>query len=183
MISEKLPTETRKQGKLSSKVKDPQKYADFRIFLEERTQTLKATAPNELGATKTQVTWNPRHLHTHMATSEQQCECCEEKHKIFKCGKFKKLSVRERAELIKVRKLCFHCLRPGHRSEDCDGSKCNVVESIILFFIVKTYTTETPVSKQLVEQPTLKQMTKRRTTLQLQQQLQNLRIETSSHEL
>ena len=67
---------------------------------------------------------NPRHLHTHLATSEQQCECCEETHKIFNCGKLKKLSVRELAELIKVRKLCFNCLRPGHRSEDCVGSKC-----------------------------------------------------------
>ena len=62
--------------------------------------------------------------HTHMATSEQQCECCEETHKIFKCGKFKKFSVREPAELIKVRKLCFNCLRPRHRSEDSEGSKC-----------------------------------------------------------
>ena len=42
----------------------------------------------------------------------------------FQLRKVQKLSVRERAELIKVRKLCFNCLRPGHRSEDCDGSKC-----------------------------------------------------------
>ena len=78
----------------------------------------------EYGATKTEMNGNQRHLHTHLATSEQQCECCEEMHKIFKCGKFKKLSARERAELIKVKKLSFNCLRPGHRSEDCDGSKC-----------------------------------------------------------
>ena len=124
LISEKLPTETRKQWELSSKGKEPQRYAELRLFLEERAQALEATAPNGVGATKTQMNGNQRHLHTHLATSEQQCECCEETHKIFKCGKFKKLSVRERAELIKVRKLCFNSLRPGHRSEDCDGSKC-----------------------------------------------------------
>ena len=124
LISEKLPTETRKQWELSSKGKEPQRFAELRLFLEERAQALEATAPNGVRATKTQMNGNQRHLHTHLATSEQQCECCEEMHKIFKCGKFKKLSVRERAELIKVRKLCFNCLRPEHRSEDCDGSKC-----------------------------------------------------------
>ena len=110
LISEKLPTETRKQWELSSKGKEPQRYTELRLFLEERAQALEATAPNGVGATKTQMNGNQRHLHTHLATFEQQCECCEETHKIFKCGKFKKLSVRERAELIKVRKLCFNCL-------------------------------------------------------------------------
>ena len=122
LISEKLPTETRKQWELSSKGREPQRNAELGFFLEERAQALEATAPNGVGATKTQMNGNQRHLHTHLATSEQQCECFEETHKIFKCRKFKKLSVRE--ELIKVRKLCFNCLRPGHRSEDCDGSKC-----------------------------------------------------------
>ena len=94
------------------------------IFLEERAQAFEATEPKGIGAPKAQVNGNPRQLHTHLATFEQRCECCEEKHKIFKCGKFEKLSVRERAGLIKVRKLCFNSLRTGHRSEDCNGSKC-----------------------------------------------------------
>ena len=51
-ISEKLPTETRKQWELSSKGKEPQKYAELRLFLETRAQALEATEPNGLGATK-----------------------------------------------------------------------------------------------------------------------------------
>ena len=60
----------------------------------------------------------------HLATSEQQSECCKETHKSFKSGYFKKLSVRERAERTKVRKRCYCCLRPRHRSEAFNGSKC-----------------------------------------------------------
>ena len=62
-------------------------------FLRGRAQALEATAPNEIGATKTQVNGNQRHLHTHLSTSEQQGEYYEETHKNFKSGEFKKLSI------------------------------------------------------------------------------------------
>ena len=65
-----------------------------------------------------------RHRHTHVTTTNQQYECCEEEHWIFKCGKFKVLGVKERAQLIKIKGLCFNCLRPGHRAENCEGSSC-----------------------------------------------------------
>ena len=52
LISEKLPTETRKQWELSSKVKEPQEYAELRLLLEERAQELGATVPNGIGAIK-----------------------------------------------------------------------------------------------------------------------------------
>ena len=72
----------------------------------------------------TQQNHPQRQLHTHVTTTNQQCECCEEEHRIFKCGKFKGLGVKERAQLIKVKGPCFNCLRPGHRAESCDGSSC-----------------------------------------------------------
>ena len=46
LISEKLPTETRKHWELSSKSKEPQKYAELRLFLEECAQALEAISPN-----------------------------------------------------------------------------------------------------------------------------------------
>ena len=80
--------------------------------------------------------------------------------------KVQETSVRERAELIKVRKLCFNCLQPGHRSEDCDGPKCKQCgRKHHTLLHRENITTETPISKQLAEQPAPKQMTNRRTTL------------------
>ena len=87
MISEKLPTETRKQWELSSKGKEPRRYAKLRFFLEQRAQALETTVLNGVGATKTQVNGNQRHLQTHLATSEQQYECCEETQKKFQMRK------------------------------------------------------------------------------------------------
>ena len=125
LINEKLPTETVKQWELSSKGKEPQKYAELRRFLEERAQALKATAPNGFGATKIQMKGSPRHLHTNLATFEQQCERTLWRNaQNFQMRKVQETNVSERAELINVRKLFFNCLRPGHRPKDCDGSKC-----------------------------------------------------------
>ena len=44
---------------------------------------------------------------------------------IFKCEKYKVLGIKDPAQLIK--RLCFKCLRPGHRAENCKGSSCRQV--------------------------------------------------------
>ena len=64
LISENLPTETRKQWELYSKGKEPQTYAELRLFSEERAQALEATAPNGIGATRTLVNGNTPFAHT-----------------------------------------------------------------------------------------------------------------------
>ena len=129
LIAEKLPTDTRKFWELSSKGKELQTYQELKTFLEERVQALESAAPSSSSSntekrSHTQQNQPQRQLHTHVTTTNQQCECCEEEHRIFKCGKFKGLGVKERAQLIKVKGLCFNCLRPGHRAESCDGSSC-----------------------------------------------------------
>ena len=129
LIAEKLPTETQKFWEISSKRKELQTDQELKTFLEERVKALESTAPsysssNTKKRSHTQQNQPQRQLHTHVTTTNQQCECCDEEHRIFKCGKFKGLGVKERAQLIKVKGVCFYCLRPGHRSESCDGSSC-----------------------------------------------------------
>ena len=129
LIVEKLPSETRKFWELSSKGKELQSYQELRTFLEERVQALESAAPSNRSSniekrSHSQQNQGQRHLHTYITTTNQQCKCCEEEHRIFKCGKFKVLGVKERAQLIKIKGLCFNCLRPGHRAENCKGSSC-----------------------------------------------------------
>ena len=129
LIAEKLPSETRKFWELSSKGKELQSYQEPITFLEERDQALESAAPcnsssNIEKRSNSQHNQGQRHLHTHVTTTNRQCKCCEEEHRIFKCGKFKVLGVKERAQLIKIKGLYFNFLRPGHRAENCKCSSC-----------------------------------------------------------
>ncbi|XP_075264417.1 uncharacterized protein LOC142356375 [Convolutriloba macropyga] len=136
LIAEKLPSETRKFWEFSSKGKELQSYQELRTFLEERVQALESAAPSNSSSniekrSQSQQNQGQRHLHTHVTTKNQQCECCEEEHRIFKCGKFKVLGVNERAQLIKIKGLCFNCLRPGHEQRTAKVlHAANVDESI-----------------------------------------------------
>ena len=100
LIAEKLPIETRKFWELSSERKELQTYQELKTFLEERVQALESAAPSNSSSntekrSHTQQNHPQRQLHTHVTTTNQQCECCEEEHRIFKCGKFKGLGVKE----------------------------------------------------------------------------------------
>ena len=48
-------------------------------------------------------------------------------HPLWKCDKFKKLSVTERSEAVKQANLCFQCLMGKHRARDCKSKlKCGI---------------------------------------------------------
>lgn len=41
-------------------------------------------------------------------------------HGIHKCRKFAEKNVTERIKFVQINKLCFGCLKPGHRSKNCE---------------------------------------------------------------
>jgi hypothetical protein len=47
------------------------------------------------------------------------CSYCAKDHPIWRCTDFKMLAVRLRYEHVREKRLCFHCLLPGHRIRDC----------------------------------------------------------------
>ena len=56
------------------------------------------------------------------------CMCCGRPHSISKCYQFKALSVLERAEFARDKKLCFRCLDGLHRSSECPTKNVCSVE-------------------------------------------------------
>ena len=136
LITEKLPAETRKFWELSTPGTEPQTYDDLKKFLDARCQALEAaTLSTPPTSTPTQARFTTRQnsqpsqssqrsYNVNVATSEVQCECCNGFHKLHLCPKFKALTVPNRAEFVKLKKLCFNCLKAGHRQQDCRGTTC-----------------------------------------------------------
>lgn len=50
---------------------------------------------------------------------------CSHNHTVYSCKKLQAATVSERYELVKGLKLCFNCLKSGHRTNDCTSTwKC-----------------------------------------------------------
>ena len=47
------------------------------------------------------------------------CSLCKEKHRFFKCEKYKKLTPIKKFEFVKGKKLCFNCLKDDHFTGKC----------------------------------------------------------------
>jgi hypothetical protein len=54
-----------------------------------------------------------------VSISKEVCGVCQGHHKVFRCDKFKSLSVSDRQSKARELKLCFLCLNPGHGSDKC----------------------------------------------------------------
>lgn len=68
----------------------------------------------------------------------EKCSCCQEKHIIYNCSKFKGMTVNERKEFVKAKRLCLLCLKPNHMVVNCNYKKgcpeCNGKHNGILHF-------------------------------------------------
>ena len=58
--------------------------------------------------------------------SIQNCPKCTCDHVLAECPEYLKLSLNGRWESVKSARICFICLRMGHRRIECKESLCNV---------------------------------------------------------
>ena len=111
---------------------------DFADWLSEKVLCHRLTAElNSSGTPKetTQKTSNKgserkaphRVFATNESTSrEVTCPHCKETHELVNCNKFKSANGHDKVKIIQELKLCFRCLKKGHRSSDCWARvKCN----------------------------------------------------------
>ena len=130
LVTKKFPADTRKFWELSTPGTDPQTYNDLEKLPETRCLALEAStlsAPTISSQHRfttrqnnnQQMHSSQRNYNTKTTTNEINFECCHGTHKSHLCPKFKQLSVPNRAEFVKMKKLCFNCLRAGHRQQKC----------------------------------------------------------------
>ena len=55
-----------------------------------------------------------------------KCSFKDGQHDICSCEKLKSMKLNERRKHVQKFRLCFNCLRPGHRSKDCKSITCSV---------------------------------------------------------
>ena len=58
--------------------------------------------------------------------NQRECALKNGKHPIWKCEKFKTMSVEERGQKARELKLCFKCLTDAHQMRNCSGRLCDV---------------------------------------------------------
>ena len=117
IISEKLDPETRRQWELSNTSDEPQTMKELTKFLEERARALDFS--NSPAATKQDK--SKRELQSYHSRENTILDCpkCSGAHAIYSCEQFKDLSIEEKVDFVKLKNLCFNCLRSGHSIKEC----------------------------------------------------------------
>lgn len=59
-------------------------------------------------------------------TKGKGCVICSQDHLLYKCDKFKDMSLDARYSEVSKHKLCHNCLRPGHYSAHCKHNPCKI---------------------------------------------------------
>ena len=84
----------------------------------------QAEQPMESGVRGREV---PRRVHNTAVRSTGACAICWENHRTQECPTFRNADHTRRNELVKEHRLCFCCLRPGHRFRFCKSKRvCGV---------------------------------------------------------
>ncbi|XP_067621618.1 uncharacterized protein [Eurosta solidaginis] len=95
----------------------------FSEWIQELARVVNITCLNSTQETRpVQRSNEGRMKFFHVGTNGKQavsCELCTEAHHIEECSQFKTMDVESRWKVVRNRRLCFNCLRRGHRSNMC----------------------------------------------------------------
>jgi len=126
-ITEKLDSTTRKawELKLNDLPFPPPK--DFITFLEGRRSALQNLNPGKVNSHEDTMSVDSkkdkhmkdrRNTNTFISTATIKCPLCKNSHALYKCDKFCKSTLQDRAIVTKYN-LCFNCMQEKHKACEC----------------------------------------------------------------
>ncbi|XP_075162693.1 uncharacterized protein LOC142235322 [Haematobia irritans] len=97
----------------------------FINFINQRCDALERLPTSEI-ETRSKLSNRGKPSRAYTSTMKKVCAACPESHHISYCPIFNKLDVPQRSELAKTKLLCFNCLKPNHRVQNCQSKHvCN----------------------------------------------------------
>ncbi|XP_058839510.1 uncharacterized protein LOC131694986 [Topomyia yanbarensis] len=137
MLTNKLDPVTLRAWEEKTSEDDDVKYDELIEFLYRRARIIKSVATDiqqrsPIGQSRVPCTSSsnkrnlPSKLVVNAATSEAthnmpSCFSCTERHFLFQCPVFAKMSIQQRRELVSQRKLCWNCFRSNHQARNCSS--------------------------------------------------------------
>ena len=99
------------------------------MFLDFRSRALEISGSKSSGQVNTtQNAQRPDKRIQSYSVSNPSCQNCSEDLKLNSCTQFKAMSVANRHQFVKGKRLCFNCLQPDHSSKSCQSSKISCRE-------------------------------------------------------
>ncbi|XP_037294405.1 uncharacterized protein LOC119189305 [Manduca sexta] len=114
---------------------DPEIVVLSRFLMREADRALKYTYAPSAGTSSAAkrelrpaiaIKRKASNVYTLEQEEKQECPACSEAHVLTQCPKYKALSVEQRWNLIKEKKLCFKCANSTHRRITCKAKLCGV---------------------------------------------------------
>ncbi|XP_062713630.1 uncharacterized protein LOC134290492 [Aedes albopictus] len=125
MVYSRLDPATLRQWETHHNSKDVPTYQNMLAFLRSHCAVLQSVAPasskpsgSDDRSSKSSV------CHTTVKPSRKCPFCGDSWHPAFVCGKFQRLQIAERLEVVSKARLCRNCLSLGHWARYCDKGTC-----------------------------------------------------------
>ncbi|XP_058448639.1 uncharacterized protein LOC131428610 [Malaya genurostris] len=124
MVCSRLDTVTIRQWETHHNSKDVPSYENLIAFLRDQCTVLQSISSTKHSADDSRRT---RISATHTSTqSSKRCLFCGESfHLVFRCNKFRMMTVAQRVEDVNRKRLCRNCLSSGHYADSCLRGSCN----------------------------------------------------------
>lgn len=124
LLSSRLDPSTRRGWEEYSSTRERDTLKELTEFLERRLRVLEALPVKAAEIKHDASILSKRKVfttqsHTIAPSNISKCIACTEKHWLFMCPTFKRMSVANRDSLLRNQSLCRNCFKKGHYAKEC----------------------------------------------------------------